>query len=145
LLIRSLADDDRGGGGAEASLAPMSLQEIWREKKEFPLKVLLLETDTREITDVGDRGDRFLVVGVAEGARDVTDSPLVVLVKPESLHIGEESRRSSRTRDTSSESGVKKQLVPWKIARRNCSLQASSNCFLMDAMGVEGLWLREYL
>ena len=146
LLMRILADDDRRGGGAEASLVTMPLEET-REKNEFPLKVLLLEIDARGITDVGDLGDRFLVALVLEVARGASAAAalvVVVVAKPDSLHVDLESRRISRTRQTPSESGVRKQFVPWNIARRNCSLQVSSNCFLIDAIG-EGLLLCEYL
>ena len=98
--MRTLADDDRegGGGGAETSLVRMSLEPT-REKNEFPLNVLLLETDTRGITDVGDLGDRFLVlVPGAVTVRGASAAAVVVAVaKPESLRVGLESRRISRT------------------------------------------------
>ena len=143
--MRILADDDRGGGGAEASFVPMPPEET-REKNEFPLKVLLLEIDTRGITDVGDLGDRFLVALVFEVVTGTSAAaPLVAVAKPESLLVGFKSTRTSRTRQTPSESGVRKQCVPWNMARRNCSFQVSSNCFLIEAIGEEGLLLCEYL
>ena len=100
--MRILADDDRGGGGgAGVALAPISLQETWREKKEFP--------DTRGITDLGDLGDRFLVV-LIDVAKEPSEASFAAAELDESK--GEESTRSPRIRAISSESGVKKQLEP---------------------------------
>ena len=97
--MRILADDDRGGGGgAGVALAPISLQETWREKKEFP--------DTRGITDLGDLGDRFLI----DVAKEPSEASFAAAELDESKD--EESTRSPRIRAISSESGVKKQLEP---------------------------------